>query len=82
MKRWLFAAVVLTLSYLLLAEVAWNADFMAALAGVRRGRPLLALGEVVFFGLRVLLVVGGPPLVMAWIVSRLTKSWFRRILSP
>jgi hypothetical protein len=71
-------AAALVLVYLLLGEVAWRSDFMAALGGARQGRPLLALVEVVFFGLRVVLLVAGPPLAAlalsraAW--SRLTKS--------
>ena len=78
MKRALIVAGALVLVYLLLGEVAWRNDFLAALAGARRGRPLTALAEVVFFGLRVLLLVAGPPLAACLIAraawARLTKS--------
>ena len=71
--QWLILAFALV--YLLLREVAWRADFMAALAGVHHGRPLLALIEVLFFGLRVVLVVAGPSFAVAYLVHRV---WLRR----
>jgi hypothetical protein len=78
MRRALIAAGSLALVYLLLREVAWRSDFMAALAGVQRGRPLQALAEVLFFGLRVVLVVAGPSLLAVlaarWLHRRLTQS--------
>ncbi len=61
------------LIYLVLGEVAWRADFMAALAGVHHGRPLLALVEVLFFGLRVVLLVAGPSFAAAYLVHRMLR---------
>lgn len=69
MKKWIVVGFALV--YLLLREVAWRADFMAALAGVHHGRPMLALAEVLFFGLRVVLLVAGPSFAAAYLVHRL-----------
>jgi hypothetical protein len=78
MKKGAVAAGACLLIYLLFREVAWRTDFMAALAGVQRGRPLLALVEVLFFGLRVILVVVGPSLLAVLagraVLQRLTRS--------
>ena len=78
MKRALLICAGFTLAYFLLQEVAFRSDFMAALAGVRRGRPLLALAEVGFFAVRVVLVVAGPSLLAVLgaraAVRRLTRS--------
>lgn len=75
MKKLLLASAVVLLAYLLLGEVAWRNDFMAALG---EGRPLTALAEVCFFGLRVVLLVAGPSLLAAlvalWLWRRLTNS--------
>jgi hypothetical protein len=70
-----YLVVIFAFVYLLLREVAWRADFMSALAGVHHGRPLLALVEVLFFGLRVVLLVAGPSFAAAFLVHRL---WLRR----
>jgi hypothetical protein len=69
--KWLLLGLALV--YLVLREVAWRADFMAALAGVHHGRPLLALVEVLFFGLRVVLLVAGPSFIAAYLVHRLLR---------
>jgi hypothetical protein len=78
MKSCFLALGALVLAYLLLGEVAWRVDFMAALRAYALGRPAAAVAEVLFFGLRVLLVVAGPPLAVTLAVRalerRLTKS--------
>jgi hypothetical protein len=65
----LFAAV-----YLLLAVLAAHGDLFAAIAAARQGRPLPLLVQGGFVGLRLLLLLAGPPLAAALAVLGLTKS--------
>lgn len=78
MKTWAVVVGALVLGYLVLGEVAWRCDFMAALRGFAEGRPFVAVLEALFFGLRVLGLVAGPPLAATLaaraILHRLTKS--------
>jgi hypothetical protein len=73
-KRALLSVALLLLAYGLLREVAWRNDFMAAIG---QARPVAIL-EVCFFAVRLVLLVAAPSYLAAWgavaVWDRLTKS--------